>query len=84
MRSDKTLLFLALGLGAYLYYTRKKTVGPSSATSGMGNPERIIDTILPWISINPRFKPIISTVAKEVIRGLRGDHIIDADWRESE
>jgi len=61
-------------VGIYFYNVWKKQgnlngVMPNSGDKLSVNTDRIVDTVLPWLNINPIHKQIISGMAKETLRG---------------
>lgn len=77
--SDNSLNILRLvafsALGYYLYKVQKKQGNlagfDGSQPSVAPSPERIIDTVLPWLNMSPLHKQILSSIAKETLRGYR-------------
>jgi hypothetical protein len=69
------LRLVAFGaLGFYLYKVQKKQGNlqgfNASNPSWVPSPERIIDTVMPWVDLDQEHKQIISLAGKNLLRGL--------------
>lgn len=76
--SDKTLQMLRVAamaaVGLYMYQVWRKQgslngVMPNPGDKLAINTDRVVDTVMPWLNINPIHKQMISSMAKETLRG---------------
>ena len=88
LMNQKHILAIALlGTGAFLVYKemQKRPVNVPSdiysdgMISGISS-DTIIDSVLPWIRINPVVKPLVSGLAKQLLSGLMDENTINAQW----
>jgi len=70
---------LAMGaVGFYLYKSFKKEGSVSAATMGKVsefniNTDRIVDSVMPWVTVPDTHKQMISDAAKEFCRNLKSE-----------
>lgn len=76
-------LLAASGVGAFLYrLSKQKGVSLNKGFEGISvevRPEQLVDSIKPFIKMNPHYKEAIATATKRFISGYNAD---EDDWSE--
>ena len=76
--SDTTLNILRLAafgvMGLYLYKVHQKQGDfqgfNASNPTWMPNPDRIVDSIVPWLDMEPEHKHLLSVAGKNLLKGI--------------
>lgn len=75
---DRSLQFLRIvamaAVGYYLFQVQKKQgslagVLPNPNAKLMINTDRVVDTVMPWLNLSPEQRMMVSSMAKETLKG---------------
>lgn len=77
---------LVLGVGYYLYYKASKGDKESNLLGfEASNPEKIMDSVIPWLNVNDKAKPFVHSMGKRFLKNVIDKHknedIIDVEYR---
>lgn len=84
MTSDKLKWVVAGSVLLYLYIKWKEGNEDGTLAGLNIDSDKVVDSALPWLKINPYVKPIVGGVAKSFLRGVVGvpkHDVLEAEWK---
>ena len=84
MRSDHLKWLVAGSVIAYLFFKFKEGKDDGQIAGIDFDTNKIVDSAMPWLNVNPTIKPIASQLAKKAlgsIVGFKKDDAINAQFR---
>jgi len=84
VNSDHLKWALVAVAGAYLYLKWREGRDDGQIAGFKINPDLVVDSVMPWLNINPVVKPLVHGASKSFLRNYSGyykNDAIDAEYK---
>lgn len=78
MKSEHLKWVFVAAAAGYIYYRWREGKDDGKIAGFELNPDVVVDSVMPWLKINPMVKPLAGAAAKSFIRNFGGFDKADA------
>ena len=85
MRSDYLKWVILGSVGAYLVLRSREGQADGKLLGFKANPDQVIDTVMPWVKVNPTIKPMVRNFGRKFLENVIGEDeedVIDVKYRK--